>query len=194
MKLRRGFKKEANEIAVDIRKELHLQATAPLNPWCLAEYLDIPIMTLSDLKADAPFAYEHFTHHDTSAFSAVTVFNGTKRQIVHNDSHILGRQASNLAHEVSHALLLHPATPALDDTGCRNWDQEIEDEASWLAGTLLVPDEAAVMIVRKGLSIDEAATMFGTSLSMMKFRINMSGAHQRVERQKNYWIKRVKRS
>ena len=40
--------------------------------------------------------------------------------------------------------LQHPATRALDDKGCRDWDQGIEDEAEWLAGILLIPEDSTL--------------------------------------------------
>lgn len=43
------------------------------------------------------------------------------------------------SHEASHGPPHHPPTPAIDDRGCRDWRKEIEDEADWLAGVLLIP-------------------------------------------------------
>src|SRR5579859_3730759 len=42
--MRRGFKKEANEIALEIRAELGLGPRAPLDPWKLAQHLLIPLI------------------------------------------------------------------------------------------------------------------------------------------------------
>jgi Zn-dependent peptidase ImmA (M78 family) len=114
--------------------------------------------------------------------SAVTVFAGTRRAIVHNDRHSLGRQASDLAHELAHGLLLHPPTPARDDRGCQYWNKEIEEEANWLAGCILIPEDAALWIVREGISTEEAATHFSVSTKMVTFRVNVTGARTRVAR------------
>jgi Zn-dependent peptidase ImmA (M78 family) len=127
-----------------------------------------------------------FAHHlgvvDPEAFSAVTVFNGTRRKIIYNDAHAPGRCTSNIAHELSHALLLHPPTPPLDDRGCRNWNQDLEDEADWLAGVLLVTEDATLSIVRRGMTVPAAAAEFGVSTQMLQWRINATGARTRVER------------
>ena len=112
----------------------------------------------------------------------MTIFNGSHRLIVHNDFHSQGRQASNICHELSHGLLLHPPTPIFDERGCRYWSKDIEDEANWLASTLLVPDAAAISVVRRGISIEDAAALYGVSKQMMNFRINVSGARKRVRR------------
>ena len=130
MALRRGFKSEANSIAREIRDELHLKAADPLDPWALAEHLASPILPLSDLREDSPAMVRHFSRRDHAAFSAVTVFEGSSRLVVHNDSHSRGRQASNVTHELSHGLLLHPPAVAIDSRGCRDWDQGVELEAT----------------------------------------------------------------
>lgn len=127
-----------------------------------------------------------FSRVDPSAFSAITVFHGTERIIVHNDCHSAGRQASNLAHELSHGLLLHPPRPALDGRGCRDWEHIEELEADWLAGTILVPDEAAILIARRGLTVAQAAKLYGVSEKMMTFRLNVTAARVRVARAQAY--------
>lgn len=184
MGLRRGFKTEANDIATEIRAELGLGPLDPLDPVALADRLAIPIIPLSDF-AEAPKT-QHLLTREPEAFSAVTVFCGTERTIVHNDGHTPGRQNSNLAHELGHGLLLHPPTPALDDTGCRNWNQDIEDEAQWLAGCLLLTEDAALSIARTKTPLDVAAARYGISEQMVRFRLNMTGAYKRVERARSF--------
>ncbi len=181
MAYRRGFKTEANSLAGEIRAELGLDPLDRLEPELLAHHLAIPIWPLSHLAADAP-ALVHLLVVEPKAFSAVTVFRGHKRTIVHNDGHAPARQSSNLAHELSHGLLLHPPTPALDDRGCRHWDQDVEDEASWLAGILLVTEEAAIEIALDRWSKPEAAQLLGVSQQMIQFRLNATGAVKRVQR------------
>jgi Zn-dependent peptidase ImmA (M78 family) len=182
MAYRRGFKSEANATAREIRAELRLKDLDKLDPWALAAHLLVPVESLSDYVHDAPGAVHHFTTVDQGAFSACTVFHGARRKIVHNDAHLPGRQASNVTHELAHALLLHPPTPALDDRGCRLWNQNIEDEAQWLAGALLLTEDAALWIVREGASAPVAAEHFGISEQMVTYRVNVTGARMRVAR------------
>jgi hypothetical protein len=182
MGYRRGFKSEANATAREIRAELGLKALDRLNPAVLATHLEVPVVALSDFARDAPFAVHHFTEVETGAFSAGTIFAGPRRTIVHNDAHSLGRQASNVTHELGHAVLLHDPTPALDDRGCRLWNQNVEDEAQWLAGALLLTEDAALWIARGGATVAEAAVHFGISEQMVNYRLNITGARKRVAR------------
>jgi Zn-dependent peptidase ImmA (M78 family) len=185
---RRGFKTEANSIATEVRGELNLTALDALDPWALAAYLCIPVWPLSSLEDDAKAAIQHLRDIDQGAFSAVTVFCGTKRTIVHNDGHVRGRQVSDVAHELSHGLLQHPPTPALDDRGCRDWNEGIEDEAQWLAGALLITEDAALWIARGNASEDEAAARFGVTRRMVHYRLNVTGARTRVARARKFRV------
>ena len=180
VRLRRGFKTEANAIAQEIRDELDLTPLSPLDPRLLAEHLAIPVWGLGALKEFCPDAVRHFAAAGLADFSAVTVFCGRTRVIVHNDNHSPGRQYSNLAHELAHALLLHQASPALDRLGCRDWDPELELEADWLGGALLLPDEITFAIAHRGWPDEWAADHFGVSLPMLRFRINVTGARRRA--------------
>lgn len=186
MSLRRGFKKEANEIALEIRAELRLGPRAPLDPWKLAEHLLIPLIPLSSLAHDAPEAFRRLTGFANSAFSAVTVFRSNRRAIVYNDAHSQRRQASDIAHELAHALLLHPPKASVN-AGTRDWNSEEEAEAAWLAGALLIPDEAAIRIASADQPTALAAEEYGVSEQMITFRLRVTGARIRVERSNRYF-------
>jgi Zn-dependent peptidase ImmA (M78 family) len=182
MGLRRGFKTEAAKLARDVRVELNLGPKMRFTPHVLAEHLAIPLLPLSELANEVPQAVKYFRSRGTGEFSAATIFSGIQRLIVYNDAHAPGRQANDLSHELSHALLFHEPKPALNALGCRDWDPEAEGEADCLAGVLLVPEEAAIEVVRRGLSVDAAADLYGVSVPLMRWRINMTGAHARVSR------------
>lgn len=158
-----------------------------LDPWALARVLDIEVTGLSLMAQAAPMAARQFADIDPQAFSAVTVFRGSIREIVYNDAHLPGRQASDVTHELSHGLLLHPAMPALNNLGCRDWDPVLEAEADWLAGVLLITEEAALSIARRGLTDEEAAEAYGVSLRMAKWRMNATAARRRVDRWRQRW-------
>lgn len=189
MALKRGFKTEAHKIAREIREELKLAPTAPLNPWELAEYLSIPVLTLSEMKKIAPRPVHYFSAVNTSEFSAMTIFEGAKRIIVHNDAHTKGRQSNDVSHEISHGLLLHPPQPALDAHGCRNWNNDMEDEAEWLSGALLISEEAALNIAKRNMSIKDAADLYNASEKMVRWRLSITAAHKRVVRTKQYYAR-----
>ncbi len=177
----RGFKSQANKIVDEVRSELGESSFVALKPQILSESLGIEIVKLSEFLEDVP-TIKCLLTNQREVFSAVTVFAGSKRTIIHNDSHAFTRQTSNITHELSHALLHHPPTPALDDNGCRYWNQDIEDEATWLSGALLVPEVSAIAIARGRWTIDAAAHHFEVSKDMIRYRLNITGATKRSRR------------
>src|SRR5436305_9337672 len=107
MKLRRGFKTEAEAYAEEFRTELSLQIDGALCPFELAKYLDIPVVGLSELPDLPANCLDHCIGEGQSEFSAMTVNDGSYRMIVHNESHHPYRQNSNVMHEIAHILLGH---------------------------------------------------------------------------------------
>jgi IrrE N-terminal-like domain len=171
LSFRRGFKAEANRIAVRIREQMGLSPVAPIDPAEICARFDIQLIRLSDLDERSPFL-----GRNNSCFSAVTVPRGHHRAIVHNDSHHPYRQRSNICHELAHCFLGHECTPPLTVKGERIRDGGIEAEANFLGGTLLVTNEAALHIVQKGL-MSQAQEIYGTSGPMLNYRLRISGAH-----------------
>lgn len=187
MDLRRGFKAEANRYATGLRKELGKQPHEPLCPWDLANHLEIPVLALSEFSVHQPVAVSVLLNRAQDEFSAVTVFSGRKRLIVHNDAHHKYRQAANIAHELSHAILFHPSTPPFNENGERNYSDDIkefEDEANWLGPALLISQEAALHIVTSGITMAQASQIYNASEPLIRMRLNVTGARRRTSYQK----------
>jgi Zn-dependent peptidase ImmA (M78 family) len=129
-----------------------------------------------------------FRTSEQDSFSAVTIFTGAARLIVHNDSHHPHRQFSNIAHELSHCILEHqPTCLRNDESGCRDWNATYEAEADWLGGTLLIPREGGIYFGKRGWSIEEIAVHFHVSESLARWRINQTGIMQHAERFARRW-------
>ena len=176
MALRRGFKAEANRIALGVRSRLKLGAVSPLDPWAVCEHFEIEVIRLSELADPAGREVgSYFLRVEPEAFSAVTLEVACRRVIVHNDAHRPVRQRSNLAHELAHCFLGHPLTPVLRGDGGRNRSAEVEEEAAFLGGAHLVTNEAAHHIVASGLGAT-AAAVYGVSRDMLAYRLAVSGA------------------
>lgn len=187
MALRRGFKTEANHLARELRHELGKAPWDPLCPWELAKLLEIPVISLTQLfKADME-TVSCLLNEAQTEFSAISVFKGRRRVIVHNDAHHPYRQAANIAHELSHAILLHPPTPPFNDSGERNFSDKIkklEEEASWLGPALLVSEEAALHIVKNNIKIPNACEIYNASKQLINMRLNVTGARKRASYRK----------
>ncbi|MBQ0819048.1 ImmA/IrrE family metallo-endopeptidase [Microvirga sp. HBU67558] len=112
-------------------------------------------------------------------FSAVTLCKGPHRLIIHNDGHHKKRQAANIAHELSHELLIHPSKPLLNETGSRHYDANIEEEAAWLGPALLISEEAALLVAERKYSLTEASDIYGASEEVVRMRLNVTSAYRR---------------
>lgn len=185
-KFRYGFKARAERIALELRAELHLGPVAPLDPQRLAEHLCIPVWTLRDLERAAPEHVRHLLGHKRDLFSAVTIYRRRARLIITNPAHAETRQANSLCHELSHVILEHEAEAPLPNVnGGRDWNSTQESEADWLAGCLLITDEAAFKAARAQRTDDEIAARFGVSTKLATWRMRMTGARLRVQRAHN---------
>ncbi|MES2674355.1 MAG: ImmA/IrrE family metallo-endopeptidase [Pseudomonadota bacterium] len=183
MTLRKGFKSEANKHANELRKELGREPHEALCPWELAAALGIQIFTLGNFFEQEPSAVSMLHNGAKDEFSAISVFQGRKRLIVHNDSHHPYRQAANIAHELSHAILLHPPTPPFNGSGERNYcseTKEIEEEANWLGPALLISEEAALHIVTSKIIMSQASQIYKASEKLIMMRLNVTGARKRT--------------
>lgn len=162
---------------MELRNELGLAHYAPIDIFALAEWLAIPTIPLSALAGYAEDKYlAHFKSVEVETFSGVTIHQGTRRLILFNDSHADVRLKSTIAHELAHALLGHSPSTLAGDDGKRNRNAEIEAEANWLSGAILVPQPAAKRILFNNLSVSDAAQLYGVSESMITFRLRVSGA------------------
>ncbi len=186
--MKRGFKAQAERISTEMRGELNLDEDGRLEPLNLAEHLAIPVFGLNQVSRVTPknsFS-QHFAVVEPDSFSAVTIFQGYKRIIVHNENHHPHRQASNLTHEVSHSILEHKPTPVAGADGQRYWDAQVEEEANWLGAALLVPRAGVLAMAKSDWKIEEIAAHYGVSESLCRWRINESGVAYQVQRWRKY--------
>lgn len=175
--MKRGFKAEANRIAVSVRAELGLAPEAPLDPFKVCCYYEVDVLPLSHFGEEAAY----FLGSGSGKFSAVTVPRGLRRAIVHNDAHAQYRQHSNIMHELAHGFLGHAPCETFDCDGERVYQSGVEKEANFLAGCLLVTNEAAWHIVRTRI-LTSATSIYKVSRPMLEWRLRMSGARIRGER------------
>ena len=187
IKLRHGFKTEAEGYSIDFRKELSLHSAAPMDMFRLAQLLDIPTIRLSDLRGNIlPTSYELLAVPFDSPLSALTMYVGRRRFIVFNDKNAPTRQQSDVGHELAHAVLDHPPSEVTKISGGRHYDKELEDEANCLSSVLLVPKAAAIYVAKAGTALDVAAAQYNISVAMMRMRLNQSGAIKIIARSRVY--------
>lgn len=175
-KLRRGFKKEAEEYALEFRSELSLAPHDPLCPYWLADHLAVPILLLSQINFVPEHHIERLQTASSGLFSALTIRDGTKSGIVVNDAIAPNRQRSSIMHEIAHIVLGHDAISITGENGCRNYDPIMEREADELGMTLLVPRPAALHAVEQFSAVESASRYYEVSTQLMTYRIRITDA------------------
>lgn len=190
MALRRGFKKEAREITLEVREELGIGVFTALDPYALAELYGIEVMDLSH-PCLPPESVRHFTEQRPHVFSGALVpLQPHGAFIIENHVHHPRRRRATVAHEMAHVLLEHPFGFTLtDDMGCRAAIAEIEEEATELSGELLIPTGAARTAALRGWSDQSVASYFRVSLPMARWRMNTTGARKIAARTWNRWAR-----
>lgn len=182
MTLPYGFKAQANRIAVGLRRLLGLMPDSPIDVWMLLDRLRIDVIPLAYFYDIRPEQVAQL-RRDSGEFSALLFRAGDGgRIILLNDDHSPVRQNSSVAHEASHSLLAHSPEVVSSEPGCRNYDRGQESEANFLAGCILLPNEAAKKIVMSGMDLREARESYGVSDRMLQYRLNASGA--RIQRRR----------
>jgi len=177
--LRHGFKAQSERRSVEIRKKFGLPPDAPLNARAVAAAYGILVWTEADIEGVSQDDLVQLTVVDPDSWSAFTMRVGEKHLIVVNSSQSSPRQNSVIMHELSHILLGHELTSAgLTAEGHfvpTSYDQDQEDEADWLAGTLLLPRPALLKIRSLGLSESQAQATYQVSDQMLTWRLRMTG-------------------
>ncbi len=177
--LRRGFKSQCEKRSSEIRKQFGLQATDPLSAYDLAKHSNIAVWDPSDIDDLKPSDLVQLTEQDKESWSAFTLRIREKHLIFVNPTQSQPRINSVVMHEMSHIILGHElASVGMTEDGHlmpSNYDQDQEDEANWLAGTLLLPRPALIKVRKSGLPDRQIQDTYEVSEQMLKWRIRMTG-------------------
>ena len=188
--MRRGFKSWCETTSANYRNALQLRQDYPLAPEKLAAYLGITVWGPEDVPELPETSLHQLTIRDPSSWSAVTLRLGDISLIIVNSAHALNRRRSSLTHELAHIILRHdPGRIDLSPQGhllLSSFEREQEDEADWLAATLLVPREGLRIRFQSTRDYQALARHFGVSLDMLNWRLRMTGI-PRQERRVPKW-------
>jgi Zn-dependent peptidase ImmA (M78 family) len=187
--LERGFKSWCERSALATRKELSIEAHAPLPARRLAAHLGAILLTPSDLPGLPTEILHQLTRKDSHGWSAVSFVFDEQVTIIYNGRNSSGRQSSDIMHELSHIILDHEPSQVIlsvdGSIGMRSFDTKQEDEANWLGWTLLLPRPALMHCIHLGFDPAQIAVDYDVSEQLVKYRLGITGVHRqsRVRRQ-----------
>ena len=189
---RRGFKAWSERTALGFRRDLQIEPFGALDPYELAQHLDIRVWTPDDVVRLGDLAEVHLDQllkHDPSSWSAVTLILPLNKVIILNSTHAPVRQNSDLMHELAHLILEHkparvditPEKLMILDT----YDKFQEEEANWLGGALLVPRDGLLDVLSRNRRNKSAASHFNVSTQMVEWRRRMTGIDKQLGRRRS---------
>jgi Zn-dependent peptidase ImmA (M78 family) len=177
--LRRGFKSQCERRSVELRRLLGRQPLEPLLAADVAHHYNVTVWNPLQIAAISASDIQHLLGPGREEWSGFTLRIGTRHLVVMNSAQSPRRQNSVLMHELSHIILGHQLASAMFTEGGdftpSTYNQDQEDEAAWLGGTLLLPRPALLWMRYQGMSDDEAATYFSVSPDLLRWRIRMTG-------------------
>lgn len=189
MPFRRGFKSQCERRSVEFRKQFGLADDAALSADRLAHALGVRVWPADQVDGVSPGAAGILRDENDPSWSALTMRIGPHHLIVYKPVSSPGRRNSVVMHELSHIILGHELASAciLEDGSLvpGNFCQEQEDEADWLAGTLLLPRPALISIRRKRLSDEMACSEHLVSQDMLVWRLRMTGVDYQLARRRS---------
>lgn len=182
--MRRGFKAWCERTANDCRQALAVAPAGALDPRRLADHLGVRVATPEDIPTLSETARRQLVEVDAGSWSAVTIARGNARLVILNSGHSEARQRSSLAHELAHIILNHATDRTrLSREGLLfrgSFDQEQEEEATWLGGCLLVPRDGLLKVRYRTADVDALAAKFGVSTDMIAWRLQKTGVLRQV--------------
>ena len=183
--MERGFKSRCEAMARSLRLELGLQPVAPLTASDVADYLGVPLWSVSDIGLGGG-DLQQLLEIDPDSWSAITVAAFGREVIIVNPNHRGGRHSSDVMHELAHLILGHEPSKLFimsdAEQSLRGYDQSSEEEANWLAGALLLPRVVLVHIKSSRMSLTQACEKYKVSEHMLAFRMNATGVARQFAR------------
>ena len=177
--LKRGFKSQCERRSNELRRQVGRADFEPLRALDVAQHYDVTVWSPHDIVGIPAADIHHLLNAGHQEWSGFTLRINNRHLIIANTAQSDRRQNSVVMHELAHIILGHAlVSGTITDAGHfvpSTYDQNQEDEAAWLGGTLLLPRPALLWMRRHQMSDEEAATHFGVSPDLLKWRVRMTG-------------------
>lgn len=184
----RGFKANAERIALDYRHKLGVHACAPLCAFKLANYLGISVYNATDFITDSTELQKlEGKVCEEYGWSALTMLTKAgNRIIIHNNFHTPARQQSNIMHELAHIICGHEVKARPEEIvlplGMRDFDKNNEDEAIYLGATMQLSRPCLLWAKKTKMTNAQIASHFNASMEMVNFRISSTGVNKQFKK------------
>ena len=184
--MRRGFKTQAEKLALQRRTAFGLAPTDRLNPAKFLRAQGFVVWKPEDIPGIDPDHLHQLTVTGKDEWDGMTIKESGRTAIIVNSSDAMTRQANTLMHEWAHIELRHKPSRADRSEGgillLSDYPAELEEEADWLSGCMLAPRGGLLAHCRRGLSAAQVAAHYGISSQLANWRIRMTGIQRQLGR------------
>jgi hypothetical protein len=167
-------------IALKIREFAATPLDQPLNPWKLAPFVKLRVMSLNQIEGLSPESRKLLVGDNGKSWSggASRPLPDGSRLVFLNPNHTRERQAATLMEEICHVILGHSPTRLIlaeEETAVhfRNFDENQEEVAYAVGAAALVPYFSLKHAVAAGLSAERIARRFIVSRNLVEYRIKV---------------------
>lgn len=186
--MRRGFKSSCEQRASAFRQELGLKEHDPLPADLLAAHLSVLICGPTNIPDLAAQHKNHLLQEGKECWSAVTITTDDHILVVSNPTHSAARREANIMHELAHVVLKHRPAQIVTVPGfpfpIREYQDDVEDEATWLGGVLQLPRIALEWALIQRMSQQQICQHFTASAEMVRFRRNITGVDRQYSKKR----------
>lgn len=167
-------------IALKIREFAATPLDQPLNPWKLAPFVKLRVMSVNQIEGLSPESRKLLVGDNGKSWSggASRPLPDGSRLVFLNPNHTRERQAATLMEEICHVILGHSPTRLMlaeEETAVhfRNFDENQEEVAYAVGAAALVPYFSLKHAVAAGLSAEKIARRFIVSRNLVEYRIKV---------------------
>jgi uncharacterized protein DUF955 len=169
--------REIERKAIGIRSFAGAGQNGRLDPYSLAQLLNLRVVALSDLKQLPGQTREHLAQSDEWSAGTTGLLPDGSRVIVINEKQSAGRRAATLMEEICHTLLGHDPSSIFgngkDGSGGRSFDVSVEEEAYSVGAAALLPYRALTECLSENQSVDQIAKRFGVTRALVEYRMKV---------------------
>lgn len=159
--------------ANNLRRMLSLQPLQPLDPFKLAQKMNVKVFLPTDVQKLPIEDLNHLMEVDSDGWSAGTkeLPNGEFFVII-NPNHVDARKRATLMEELSHIYLAHKPSEFIlcDGMAFRTHKKTVENQAYWVGCSALLPRNVLEIAKEKNISREYVAEKFGVSIPLVIFR------------------------
>lgn len=181
IKLRRGFKAEAERLSIKLREDMGIHPCAKLCAFKLVDHLNLKLIKATDLLSDEKsLSLLQGINGYKNEWSALTMTNKEGvRIIIYNPFNTEVRQQSDVMHEIAHILCKHDLSNDSYDFqvpfGMREYNPIQEEEAKFLGAALQLSTPSLLWSRKRNLTQEQISKHYNASIEMVRYRMSTTG-------------------